>query len=261
MVQVMRLQASCRKQAVDISREIYRKPVAGGVLLDWHSFYRTRAQSQREIKLAEREKKRQAMYKEEAKRRRYQSYLKSIMAHRLEFSNFHRGRRLTMSKMARACVSHTEDQAAREKREEDRAERKRIQALRMNDIDAYTKLVEETKSERLKYLLGQTDQYIREIGLKIQEQREEGEARREREDAADKSSAAAAGDLGNGDGERAKAMADDGGDGGGGGKTAAVGEDEAGGKLAAGAPEGEKEEGAAGGDGAASGAGAKSEAG
>ncbi|CAM9904907.1 unnamed protein product, partial [Hapterophycus canaliculatus] len=79
------------------------------------------------IKVAEREKKRQAMYKEEAKRRRYQSYLKSIMAHRLEFSNFHRGRRLTVSKMARACVSHTEDQAAREKREEDRAERKRIQ--------------------------------------------------------------------------------------------------------------------------------------
>lgn len=34
------------------------------------------------IKVAEREKKRQAMYKEEAKRRRYQSYLKSIMAYR-----------------------------------------------------------------------------------------------------------------------------------------------------------------------------------
>lgn len=46
---------------------------------------------------------------------------------RLEFSNFHRGRRLLVTKMARACVSHTEDIAAREKREEDRAERKRIQ--------------------------------------------------------------------------------------------------------------------------------------
>ncbi|CAN0545967.1 unnamed protein product, partial [Ectocarpus sp. 12 AP-2014] len=149
-VQVLRLQRSCRKQAVDISREISRKPLAAGALLDWHSFYRTRAQSQREVKVAEREKRRQAIFKEEAKRRRYQSYLKAILGHRLDFSNFHRGRRLTVSKMARACVSHTEDQAAREKREEDRAERKRIQALRMNDIDAYTKLVEETKSERLK---------------------------------------------------------------------------------------------------------------
>lgn len=34
-----------------------------------------------------------------------------------------------MSKMARACVSRTEDVAAREKREEDRAERKRIQVM------------------------------------------------------------------------------------------------------------------------------------
>ncbi|CBN76950.1 conserved unknown protein [Ectocarpus siliculosus] len=126
-IQVLRLQRSCRKQAVDISREISRKPLAAGALLDWHSFYRTRAQSQREVKVAEREKRRQAIFKEEAKRRRYQSYLKAILGHRLEFSNFHRGRRLTVSKMARACVSHTEDQAAREKREEGRAERKRIQ--------------------------------------------------------------------------------------------------------------------------------------
>lgn len=34
---------------------------------------------------------------------------------------------------------------------------------------------------RNRYLLGQTDQYIREIGLKIEEQREEGRAREERE--------------------------------------------------------------------------------
>lgn len=51
-----------------------------------------------------------------------------LPALRLEFSNFHRGRRLTVSKLARACVAYTEDQAAREKREEDRTERKRIQA-------------------------------------------------------------------------------------------------------------------------------------
>lgn len=48
---------------------------------------------------------------------------------RLEFSNFHRMRRLIVSKLARACVSRTEDVAARERREEDRAERKRIQVI------------------------------------------------------------------------------------------------------------------------------------
>lgn len=50
-LQVLRLQESCRKQAVDISREISRKPLAGGALLDWHMFYRTKSQSQREVRV------------------------------------------------------------------------------------------------------------------------------------------------------------------------------------------------------------------
>ena len=57
-----------------------------------------------------------------------------LLALRLEFSNFHRGRRLTVSKLARACVAYSDDQAAREKREEDRTERKRIQASREKAI-------------------------------------------------------------------------------------------------------------------------------
>lgn len=46
---------------------------------------------------------------------------------RLEFTNFHRARRSVGTRLARACVSRTEEVAAKEKREEDRAERKRIQ--------------------------------------------------------------------------------------------------------------------------------------
>ena len=53
---------------------------------------------------------------------------KTFFCHRrVEFSNFHRAKRLIVSKLARACVSRTEDVAAKERREEDRAERKRIQ--------------------------------------------------------------------------------------------------------------------------------------
>lgn len=37
-----------------------------------------------QIKAVEREKKRQAIFKEEARRRRYQSYIKTIMAHRCD---------------------------------------------------------------------------------------------------------------------------------------------------------------------------------
>lgn len=47
-------------------------------------------------------------------------------------------------------------------------------------------LIETIVGRRNRYLLGQTDQYIREIGHKIEEQREEGRARKEEEDAKDR---------------------------------------------------------------------------
>lgn len=45
----------------------------------------------------------------------------------------------------------------------------------------YNEIVCVSYMRRNRYLLGQTDQYIREIGLKIEEQREEGRAREELE--------------------------------------------------------------------------------
>lgn len=45
---------------------------------------------------------------------------------------------------------------------------------------------------RNRYLLGQTDQYIREIGHRIQEQREQGEAERAHEEAGGSSASTAA---------------------------------------------------------------------
>lgn len=47
---MLRLQETCRKQAVEIARDNSRKPLAGGALLDWQMFYRTKSQSQREVR-------------------------------------------------------------------------------------------------------------------------------------------------------------------------------------------------------------------
>ena len=41
-------------------------------------------------------------------------------------------------------------------------------------MDAYKKMIQETKNSRLKYLLNQTDSYILTINSLIQEQRESG---------------------------------------------------------------------------------------
>ncbi len=47
----------------------------------------------------------------------------------------------------------------------------RLQALRANDMAAYEALVRETKNDRLKYLLSQTDQYLTKIGALVRAHR------------------------------------------------------------------------------------------
>lgn len=50
MVKALRLQEACRKQVVEIAREMASKPFGGEQLLDWHSFYRTKSPSLREVR-------------------------------------------------------------------------------------------------------------------------------------------------------------------------------------------------------------------
>eukprot|EP00953_Heterococcus_sp_UTEX-ZZ885_P003514 2408-Heterococcus_DN1.PRE.2 len=84
----------------------------------------------------------------------------------------YRARKVESLRVAKAVEKQVELRTQRAEREGDKAERKRLAALKANDMDAYSKLVEETKNERLKYLLSQTDRYIEEITVKINQQRD-----------------------------------------------------------------------------------------
>jgi SNF2 family DNA or RNA helicase len=75
------------------------------------------------------------------------------------------------SKAARAVKTQLESLDARKEKDEARAEMRRLQALRENDMEAYTSLVQDTKNGRLKFLLNETDSYIATINRMIQEQR------------------------------------------------------------------------------------------
>lgn len=67
-----------------------------------------------------------------------------------------------------------ENNEVKRDREEARAEMRRLQALKENDMEAYTSLVQETKNGRLKFLLSETDNYIATINRLIQQQRVNG---------------------------------------------------------------------------------------
>eukprot|EP00850_Spirogloea_muscicola_P022340 SM000289S10406 [mRNA] locus=s289:91800:99149:+ [translate_table: standard] len=63
---------------------------------------------------------------------------------------------------------------AKQRQRASRAERLRVQALRSDDQEAYLRLVEESKNERLKTLLGKTDDLLQRLGAMVQKQKDEG---------------------------------------------------------------------------------------
>jgi SNF2 family DNA or RNA helicase len=83
--------------------------------------------------------------------------------HQTEFYKYHRVRKNDAAKLARLIRDqHKKAEVAKEK-EADAAEKARIAALRSNDMAAYTSLLEDTKNDRLKFLLDKTDECMNQI--------------------------------------------------------------------------------------------------
>jgi ATP-dependent helicase STH1/SNF2 len=53
------------------------------------------------------------------------------------------------------------------------AERARIAALKANDMTAYSKLLEETKNERLKFLLEKTEKHFSQISTLLEKRKDD----------------------------------------------------------------------------------------
>ena len=81
---------------------------------------------------------------------------------------------LTLERIVREAFDKEE-----KKREKDsaQAEKARLAALRANDMTAYSKLLEETKNDRLKYLLDKTEKHFTQISTLLQKRSaDEGQA-------------------------------------------------------------------------------------
>lgn len=76
------------------------------------------------------------------------------------------------AKTARLVKLWVDGHETRREKDEARAETRRLQALKENDMDAYMDLVQDTKNGRLKFLLDETENYINTINSIIQQQRD-----------------------------------------------------------------------------------------
>jgi ATP-dependent helicase STH1/SNF2 len=100
---------------------------------------------------------------------------KTITSHQQDFFKFHRQRKADALKLARTIRDSMDKETKKKEKDAIQAERARLAALKANDMTAYSKLLEETKNERLKFLLDRTEKHFSQISSLL-ENRKEGSA-------------------------------------------------------------------------------------
>ena len=140
-------------------------------LFNHNNYIRTKKINKKDIKLLEKEEKKKRYDLDERKRKKNNELLKSLMSHREEFIKFHKNKKFEIIKLQKAIKNYYELIELKKDKEDLKNETKRIQLLKTNNIDEYMKLINETKNQRLHYLLNQTDNYIKQINTMIEQQR------------------------------------------------------------------------------------------
>eukprot|EP00002_Diphylleia_rotans_P017190 TRINITY_DN3337_c0_g1_i2.p1 TRINITY_DN3337_c0_g1~~TRINITY_DN3337_c0_g1_i2.p1 ORF type:complete len:1271 (+),score=224.39 TRINITY_DN3337_c0_g1_i2:858-4670(+) len=110
-------------------------------------------------------------------------FLAAVVAHQSRFEEYHRLKHVSIKNIHKRVIQHHQIIERREQQKREKMERERLRALKEDDFEAYLKLVDEAKNERLKLLLHQTDQYLMQIGAMVEQQKHHESAGVTREDA------------------------------------------------------------------------------
>jgi ATP-dependent helicase STH1/SNF2 len=176
--QLIQHNPSLLKVPNDLSPDIRRKKRATAIvskLLDQDRFRRFKLQNKRDGKLLDKHIKRARLITADTLSKRHKDLLKAIVSHQTEFYKFHRGKKSEAGKIARAIRDKLKKDDQQKEKEAEQAERARLAALRANDMSAYTALLEDTKNDRLKFLLDKTDECMNQISSLLQSRAEEEE--------------------------------------------------------------------------------------
>ena len=105
----------------------------------------------------------------EALHKTQKEWNKALLSHQADFVKFHKSRKSEALKMAKACRDTLDKEEKQKEKEAAAAERARLAALKSNDMSAYSKLLEETKNDRLKFLMDKTEESFTQISTLLHE--------------------------------------------------------------------------------------------
>lgn len=102
-----------------------------------------------------------------AAQQRHSEFLEGFSKHHRNFRDFYNVQTKKMKKVHKELTTHHSNEAKRLAQELERQKRARLLALKENDEDAYYKLLQETKNERLNELIAATDSYLENLSQKL----------------------------------------------------------------------------------------------
>jgi len=140
-------------------------------LLDPDVYRRLRLEPRKESKALDRNLRKARQTTAENLVKKHRELHKALSSHQTEFFRYHRARRQTISRVARGVRDRLDGEEKQKEKGQLEAEKARIAALRANDMTAYTKMLEETRNDRLKFLLDKTDEAVNQISSLLHEER------------------------------------------------------------------------------------------
>jgi superfamily II DNA or RNA helicase len=110
----------------------------------------------------------------EARQRRLRFH-SDLLRHALAFREYHQRRKMLTRRVAVAAARRFHEAEKERKSADDKDERRRLRALKENNLAAYLELARQKKDERVTFLLEQTDSYLASLQDLIARQKEAAE--------------------------------------------------------------------------------------
>ncbi|KAI8374376.1 SNF2 family N-terminal domain-containing protein [Radiomyces spectabilis] len=131
--------------------------------VDRLAYRRMKKQTLREARMTEKIERQQRLDREYREKQKHLDYLQTICDHGRELIRVQETWRTKQSKLGRAVQQFHQHIEKEEQKKSERISKERILALKMDDEEAYMKLIDEAKDTRLTQLLKQTGSFLESL--------------------------------------------------------------------------------------------------
>lgn len=140
-------------------------------LLNPDSYKRHKVEPKKYSKQLERAAKKSRQGLHDVLTKQHKELHKALSSHQSEFFKFHKACKADLAKVCKTVRDSLDREARKRGKDAVAAEKARLAALRANDMNAYSQLLEETRNERLQFLLSQTESHFTQISSLLHQER------------------------------------------------------------------------------------------